>query len=634
MLDSFLDANGFVVFTDYGKLVNQGGIDRVAYDPKTDHVYLFDNAAQKKTINLKSALSVERLGVENLDGVRDVLDRYTGFTNEARAAWNAGRVEFVVANAHPGGTGGSFSRQVFERGWIALDFATGGFYRDVQSLWTARAQLSGQKGFASVGGLAFTVVSVGGLVLALSEIDSSEELQDFAAGAVVSGAASWVGARMLRSPVGGGVIGIVVGLKDDQGGDSEEEEQREREEEAVDRFLEHYFPDDAIAEGGAALREQAWDLLFGTDPWVLIAEPSLDGTPVSRLAMSVIGQLDASDRWWDPTDGTDFKVIQSALINVMRAGESVRFYEILRSKLGPEGADYFARLMSYAEADPATKQLLEYVIKEVRKSDPPGQSPTEAGRTPIASGDGEDRTPIASGGSNDRTPIATGGSEPARRVPIAAGGGEGPVEVDDGWFNMEEDAAPKALDDSNPPSPLLDADDNQGGDLQEASFTEGEAGASDQASSMAYLDDGDGAGGDGSETGDGDGGGETDVEQSEETAEASQVVLSSSGGTTSEAVEDEEDSAESEDLSYLSEGDTSSERDADEAEDGESEEMPYLDGKDPGKRSEGMSYLDEGPAGDEGNNAPADDGQQEGPESQETYYDGGGDGAVVLDRPG
>jgi hypothetical protein len=86
MLRSWLEQHGYQVFPDRAKRWHQGGVDLVAYQPERDTLDPIGSAAQKGTIKKETAISFGRLGVENLDGVRDTLDESVGFSAEVRRA--------------------------------------------------------------------------------------------------------------------------------------------------------------------------------------------------------------------------------------------------------------------------------------------------------------------------------------------------------------------------------------------------------------------------------------------------------------------------------------------------------------------------------------------------------------------
>jgi hypothetical protein len=81
ILEQRLEKMGFTVFRDWDKRPGEGGIDTIAYDPKTKTLYLIDKKGWvTRSINDASALSVERLGVENIDKMIATLDKHTGYS--------------------------------------------------------------------------------------------------------------------------------------------------------------------------------------------------------------------------------------------------------------------------------------------------------------------------------------------------------------------------------------------------------------------------------------------------------------------------------------------------------------------------------------------------------------------------
>jgi hypothetical protein len=243
---------------------------------------LIDNKALQPSkptaINKTPALDVRRLGVENLDQARNILNKYTGFSDKARAAFEGGRVRIAVSNAFSD-FNISFSSAVFERGLFAIDIATGGLYSNLREFQAARRALSaaaraagavgvnpllrGQLGFATIGGMVFCMVSVAGILYAISNIHSLEEAVEFAASQAIGFAEFGIAKAVTGSSPVAFVVTMVVGMPDDQGPAYHERQQRSN---LIYALLSKYFSAEEIAKNQASLYREAEQLLFETKP--------------------------------------------------------------------------------------------------------------------------------------------------------------------------------------------------------------------------------------------------------------------------------------------------------------------------------------------------------------------------------
>ncbi len=280
ILEQILDEKGWHIFPDAGKATNGPGADLVAYDPATDYVYLIDNKAlqpkRATAINKTPALDVERLGVENLDQARHLLDKYTGFSNEARAAYEGGRIRIAVSNAFSD-FNISFSAAVFERGLVAMDIVTGGIYSNLRAFQEARAALTatqtglvgvrplvrGQRGFATVGGMIFCMVAIAGTIYAISNIHSLEDAVQFAESSAVNFAEFGIAKAISGSGPVAFVVTMLATMPDDQG---EGVHLRSARSQVIYSFLAQYFSAEEIAKNHDAMFKEAEELLFNTKP--------------------------------------------------------------------------------------------------------------------------------------------------------------------------------------------------------------------------------------------------------------------------------------------------------------------------------------------------------------------------------
>jgi len=362
-LEQILELNGFEVYRDWDKRVNEWGIDTVAYDPASDFVWFVDNKAQATNVRGASALEPRPLIEANIDRARGVLDRHSGFSEKARAALKAGRVRLAVSNANPEAVPPratsrmpisrdfriGFSAAVFQRGWYAIDIVTGGMYSNLAAFNAARsaflegAQAAGtvvggmmgrrvpQRGFATVGGMIFALVSIGGVLLALSEIRSLKDLRDFVVANAISGGASIAAGAAFGGGIGL-VVGMVLGMSDDQGPGVHERAQRSM---MVHAFLHQRFSDEEILKGGAPLYDEARAFLFDTAPMVVPDE--VDGSTIGKLARMAVNELDGAGA---------YKVLLSVFLQAAKLHGVQRFGTMLQSKLDVQRGDYFIRFIS------------------------------------------------------------------------------------------------------------------------------------------------------------------------------------------------------------------------------------------------------------------------------------------------
>jgi hypothetical protein len=344
------------------------GIDIIAYDPRHHYIYLIDNKAHGRTVGGDvSAFSPDRLAEENLERVRDLLDKHAGtpLSERAREAFrDATRVRFAVSNADPRGLNVDFSPEVYAAHWFAFDLATGGIYSSAQEFKAARNALlgngpkpTGTAGFATVGGMVFSLVSVGGVVYALTQLNDLSDLPAFALHNVVTGGAAIALGRLARmGPTAGGVIGVMLTLPDDSGGRSQGTSEEEIKEQLVSEFLARAFPAETIRELGEGLRAEAREYLFNTQPLDVAPEPQRDGTRAADLAMDAIELIDAHFESAAEAErdllaavrrhvDSSYKELLSIVFGV-GAEDAARFVEMLKAKRNPAGGDYFDLLVA------------------------------------------------------------------------------------------------------------------------------------------------------------------------------------------------------------------------------------------------------------------------------------------------
>ncbi len=280
ILEQWLDEQGIEVFVDASKRVTQGGIDRIAYDPKSDYVYWIDNKALSSgSISDASALSVERLGIENIDDARKAMANQIGsssLSEEAMNAYNKGRIKFVLSNANAN-FNVKFSKAMFAKGWEALDIVTGQIYSSVKDFEAGRKaftaanygrvgvdrRLRGQRGFATAGSMVFLSVSIAGTVYALTQIRDLDDAIEFAAGAAVEAGGFTIG----KLATGSTGVGIVVAGLPTMKSDQAEPSQETLRERAVSEFVHKYFSKEEIDQNREELFLQAEEFLFNTPPW-------------------------------------------------------------------------------------------------------------------------------------------------------------------------------------------------------------------------------------------------------------------------------------------------------------------------------------------------------------------------------
>lgn len=299
--DQVLDQEGLYVFRDWSKHVNDNGFDSMAYNPRTGRLWLMDNKAQGSTIAEVSSLTTNFR--RNLDVARTYLMRLQG-SNEGAAALAAleeGAFDRVVSNALSKGNAG-FSERVFAEGLMAYDVRLGRLY-STRYAWLADMQQGGfmvgrrrysssdrilgpRRGFATVGGMIFTLIAIGGVVYAISEAEDKplallQVTTEFIVGGLVYRAAGGLGMIALAS---------ALTLCSDNAAMQQECERRA----VVMRFFRQRLPSAIITsswgpfvqeEVDPDLYQEAYDLLFNTEPIVLEApapEPTAAPMPGAR----------------------------------------------------------------------------------------------------------------------------------------------------------------------------------------------------------------------------------------------------------------------------------------------------------------------------------------------------------------
>lgn len=297
--EGILDQEGFYVFRDYKKHVNANGFDFLAYDPKEGTLWVVDNKAYSRTIHEATSLSPANFDTNLAEAERYL--RQMPDSPRAKAALSAledGRISRVVTNAYSKGNAG-FGAGVFSAGTQAYDVRLGKLYTN-RADWLADMQAEGymtgrrryssrdrvlgpRRGFATVGGIIFTLLAVGGTIYAVSETeDKKKALAELTADFIVSG---------LVYKVAGGLglvaVEMALNLCSDNAQMQEDCERRA----VVMRFLRKHVPS-AITkttwgpfeqeDADPEIYQEAYDLLFNTEPIVVAPEPTAAPMPGAR----------------------------------------------------------------------------------------------------------------------------------------------------------------------------------------------------------------------------------------------------------------------------------------------------------------------------------------------------------------
>ena len=195
----------------------------------------------------------------------------------------------------------------------------------------------------------FTIVSIGGVIVALSQMDSLDDLKAFMVSNVVVTGSSIVAARLAGSAAVGFVVGMVLTMDSDQGPGTK---RRMAESSLVAAFLRRNFTPEQIAAGGKELESQAQKLLFDTEPGLVVL-PRVERTPVGRLAATAIKEL-AGDR--------SRKILLSTFLNAKKLDALTEFGDILRTRLHPQHGNFLTFYLATVE-DQWSKKVGAFVAK-------------------------------------------------------------------------------------------------------------------------------------------------------------------------------------------------------------------------------------------------------------------------------
>jgi hypothetical protein len=187
------------------------------------------------------------------------------------------------------------------------------------------------RGVGTVGGVLFTLYSVGGVIVALSDVHSTSDLLTLGESLGVATGASTAAAALTGSAGLGFIVGGLPFMASDQGPPGPARQRRE----AVSNFLYHTFTPEQIAKGGENLRNEAEKLLFHTEP-VIVADPKYDEQILS-LASWTIGELNK--------EAPSKNVLRSSVSSVLRLNEAKQFAAILKHRPHAHYGEYFNALV-------------------------------------------------------------------------------------------------------------------------------------------------------------------------------------------------------------------------------------------------------------------------------------------------
>jgi hypothetical protein len=288
----FLDNEDVIPFPDWEKSTSGNGFDIVAFEKGQKRLWCIDNKAHSGTISEATSLSPGTFE-DNLARTKEFLGRSRG-VGDAEAALEAiarfergelGAVVKVVSNAYAAGNAG-FSDNLFDAGIKAFDYRLGKLFSS-RAEWLADMRAAGfisgalryvskerivsrrrGSGFASVGGLVFTLLAFGTALYAISQATNKVE-------AAVENLADFVIAGLVFRLTGPAVGTIVLSVLDMCSDDPVMNEECTRRE-VVIKFLKKSMPS-AVKQRGWGITwdevdpeifQDAYDLLFNTDPIV------------------------------------------------------------------------------------------------------------------------------------------------------------------------------------------------------------------------------------------------------------------------------------------------------------------------------------------------------------------------------
>ena len=292
----FLDEQGLYVFVDWSKSVNENGFDFIAYNPKTGTTWYIDNKAYSGTIDEVTSFGASRFATNEATAKSFLAQVGTTEANAALQAIDKGAVEKVVMNAFSKGNAG-FSEKVFAAGIKAFDVRLGKLFSS-RATWltelrgaglltgirkfTRRDRVLGrQRGFATIGGLIWTLVVIGTTVYAISQAeDKPKAIFDTAADFVVAG---------LVYRLAGGIGLLALSLLSLCSDDPDMQKECERRD-VVMGFLRTRLPNTIKTTtylgifyseevDPPEIYQEAYDFLFNTQPIVLAPTPKPTFTP-------------------------------------------------------------------------------------------------------------------------------------------------------------------------------------------------------------------------------------------------------------------------------------------------------------------------------------------------------------------
>lgn len=248
--DQFLDREGFYVFRDWSKKVNEGGFDSIAYNPKTKEIFWIDNKAYEGRI--KGASSLEKNFAQNRKAAIEFLHTQTGPEAEAALAAVENNEVKLISNAMSGpesrAAAGIFKRgirflDVYKRKMFSslTEYAAHTVEKDIQALAMSRGmRIRKSGGFATLEGIGLVAaIAIGTTVILLSE-DKLKAAKDMAVSAVVD--TSLIAIFMKVAGVGGGmatIMTMVIGMESDNP-DLNEQRAKER---MINNYMYEAFPE-------------------------------------------------------------------------------------------------------------------------------------------------------------------------------------------------------------------------------------------------------------------------------------------------------------------------------------------------------------------------------------------------------
>ncbi|MGK5732937.1 eCIS core domain-containing protein, partial [Streptomyces sp. URMC 124] len=214
-----LDRNGYIVFHDWSKFVNNRGIDLVVWDPSSKRVWLMDNKAWTRGIDDAPALTGPQFEW-NLQQIKKFLKSNWASKEAAVAlrALEANQYLKVVSNFNAMGHT-RFTPKLFSSGVTVFDVRMMRLFTDRLQWLTAFRQLqlqrgvrlTGARGAATVGGMLFVVAVMAGTVFLYRSEGARQVTGQIVAQAALDGLLIRIAGR-----AAGTIASLSLGLRSDE----------------------------------------------------------------------------------------------------------------------------------------------------------------------------------------------------------------------------------------------------------------------------------------------------------------------------------------------------------------------------------------------------------------------------------